>query len=91
VTRRAVSLFAFVLLPLVACLGGLTAQDHASIAADGIRIGVCEAKAIGCKSDAERAGASPADVSRRCWPVYDECIAAHFKDGGADAKEAGDR
>lgn len=55
----------------------LSAADQASIAADTVRISVCQAETAECKRGAGDAAAAT------CWPVYDDCMAhAGLRDGG---------
>lgn len=70
--------FVFAVLPClaVAC-AQLSAADQATIAADTVRISVCQAETAECKRGAGDAAAA------KCWPVYDDCmIHAGLKDGG---------
>jgi hypothetical protein len=67
--------FALVVLPITALVarvtvgcGQLTPADHATIAADGVRIATCQAMTFECKRT------SPSGEEAKCWGVYDRCM-----------------
>lgn len=77
--RRAFAVvFSIVILPVAALVAScvhLTPEDHQAIAADAVRIALCQAEGMSCKE--KDAGS--------CRAVYEDCMVRRgLKDGGRE-------